>query len=95
MPVRGGGFIQGYNCQDAAADDRLMLGGYACQDTGDALQAQRLAAVAQKGAAVVAAAHAAHAADPAMLASAMTGCAPCRRRRKTIPATTPPPATTP
>ena len=44
MPVRGGGFIQGYNCQDAAADDRLMLGGYACQDTGDALQAQRLAA---------------------------------------------------
>jgi transposase len=68
MPVRGGGFIQGYNCQDAAADDRLMLGGYACQDTGDALQAQRLAAVAEKGAAVVAAAHAAHAADPAMLA---------------------------
>lgn len=68
LPVRGGGFIQGYNCQDAAADDRLMLGGYACQDTGDALQAQRLAAVAAKGAAVVAAAHAAHAADPAMLA---------------------------
>jgi transposase len=68
MPVRGGGFIQGYNCQDAAADDRLMLGGYVCQDTGDAQQAQRLAAVAEKGAAVVAAAHAAHAADPAMLA---------------------------
>jgi transposase len=67
MPVRGGGFIQGYNCQDAAADDRLMLGGYACQDTGDAQQAQRLAAVAEKGAAVVAAAHAAHAADPAKL----------------------------
>jgi hypothetical protein len=68
LPVRGGGFIQGYNCQDAAADDRLMLGGYACQDTGDVLQAQGLAAVAGKGAAVVAAAHAAHAADPAMLA---------------------------
>ena len=67
MPVRGGGFTQGYNCQDAAADDRLMLGGYACQDTGDALQAQRLAAVAEKGAAVVAAAHAAHAGDPALL----------------------------
>ena len=67
MPVRGGGFIQGYNCQDAAADDRLMLGGYACQDPGDALQAQRLAAVAEKGAAVVAAAHAAHAGDPALL----------------------------
>ena len=65
VPVRGGGFIQGYNCQDAAADDRLMLGGYASQDTGDVQQAQELARVAEKGAAVVAAAHAAHAGDPA------------------------------
>ena len=78
MPVRGGGFIQGYNCQDAAADDRLMLGGYACQDTGDVLQAQELARVAEKGAAVVAAAHAAHAADPAMLAE-------CHGRLCTLP----------
>ena len=78
MPVRGGGFIQGYNCQDAAADDRLMLGGYACQDTGDALQAQRLAAVAEKGAAVVAAAHAAHAAAPVLLAE-------CHGRLCTLP----------
>ena len=78
LPVRGGGFIQGYNCQDAAADDRLMLGGYACQDTGDVLQAQALAAVAEKGAAVVAAAHAAHAADPAMLAK-------CHGRLCTLP----------
>jgi len=68
LPVRGGGFTQGYNCQDAASDDRLMLGGYACQDTGDVLQAQRLAAVAEKGAAVVAAGHAAHAAGPVLLA---------------------------
>jgi transposase len=68
LPVRGGGFTQGYNCQDAAADDRLMLGGYACQDTGDARQAQRLAQAAGKGAAVVAAGHAAHAGDPAMVA---------------------------
>ena len=67
MPVRGGGFIQGYNCQDAAADDRLMLGGYACQDTGDAQQAQALDRVAARGAAVVAAGHAAHAGDPARL----------------------------
>jgi transposase len=67
MPVRGGGFIQGYNCQDAAADDRLMLGGYACQDTGDARQAQRLDQVAARGAAIVAAAHAAHAGDPVLL----------------------------
>ena len=78
LPVRGGGFTQGYNCQDAAADDRLMLGGYACQDTGDALQAQRLAAAAEKGAAVVAAAHAAHAADPALLRA-------CHRRLCTLP----------
>lgn len=78
IPVRGGGFIQGYNCQDAAADDRLMLGGYACQDTGDAQQAQRLAAAAEKGAAVVAAGHAAHAGDPAMLAR-------CHARLCTLP----------
>jgi transposase len=67
MPTRGGGFKQGYNCQDAAADDRLMLGGYVTQDTGDARQATRLQAAAVKGAAVVAAAHAAHAADPKLL----------------------------
>jgi transposase len=78
LPVRGGGFIQGYNCQDAAADDRLMLGGYACQDTGDVLQAQQLAAVAAKGAAVVAAAHAAHARDPALLRA-------CHGRLCTLP----------
>jgi transposase len=78
LPVRGGGFIQGYNCQDAAADDRLMLGGYACQDTGDVLQARELARVAEKGAAVVAAAHAAHAADPALLAA-------CHGRLCTLP----------
>jgi hypothetical protein len=78
VPVRGGGFIQGYNCQDAAADDRLMLGGYACQDTGDARQARALAAAAEKGAAVVAAAHAAHAASPALLAA-------CHDRLCTLP----------
>jgi transposase len=78
IPVRGGGFIQGYNCQDAAADDRLMLGGYACQDPGDILQAHKLAQVAEKGAAVVAAGHAAHAGDPAMLAK-------CHDRLCTLP----------
>ena len=76
--MRGGGFVQGYNCQDAAADDRLMPGGYACQDTGDMLQAQDLARVAEKGAAVVAAAHAVHAADPALLAK-------CHDRMCTLP----------
>jgi len=78
MPVRGGGFIQGYNCQDAAADDRLMLGGYACQDPGDQRQARPLAAVAEKGAAIVAAGHAAHAGDPALLAA-------CHGRLCTLP----------
>ena len=68
LPARGGGFIQGCNCQDAAADDRLMLGGCACQDPGDALQAQRLAQAAGKGAAAAAAGHAAHAGDPAAVA---------------------------
>ena len=79
VPVRGGGLKQGYNCQDAAADDRLMLGGYACQDTGDVQQATRLEAVALKGAAVVAAAHAAHASDPRQLAA-------CHDRLCTSPA---------
>jgi transposase len=78
LPVRGGGFVQGYNCQDAASDDRLMLGGYACQDTGDARQAQPLAQAAARGAALVAAGHAAHAADPVLLAA-------CHRRLCTLP----------
>ena len=95
IPVRGGGFLQGCNCQDAASDDRLMPGGYACQDTGDALQAQRLAAVAEKGAAVVTAGHAGHAASPALLAACHDRLCALPEKGKTIPGTTPPPATTP
>ena len=52
--------------------------GYACQDTGDAQQAQRLAQAAGKGAAVVAAGHAAHAGDPVMVAE-------CHGRLCTLP----------
>jgi transposase len=59
MPVRGGGFKQGYNCQDAAADDRLMLGGFASANPSDTVHAARLEAVAVTGAQVVAGAHAA------------------------------------
>ena len=59
MPVRGGGLKQGYNCQDAAADDRLMLGGFASACASDTVHAARLEAVAVKGAQVVAEAHAA------------------------------------
>jgi transposase len=58
MPVRGGGLKQGYNCQDAAADDRLMLGGFASSCAADTVHAARLEQVAVKGAQVVAAAHA-------------------------------------
>jgi hypothetical protein len=59
MPVRGGGLKQGYNCQDAAADDRLMLGGFASACAADTVHAARLEAVVVKGAQVVAEAHAA------------------------------------
>lgn len=58
MPVRGGGLKQGYNCQDVAADDRLMLGGFASGNAADTVHAARLEAVAVKGAQVVAGAHA-------------------------------------
>jgi transposase len=58
MPVRGGGLKQGYNCQDTAADDRLMLGGFASANASDTVHAARLEAVALKGAQVVAGAHA-------------------------------------
>jgi hypothetical protein len=77
MPARNG-LIQGFNCQDAAADDRLTIAGHACQDTGDELQALRLDAAAVKGAAVVAAGHAAHAGSPAALAA-------CHQRMCTLP----------
>ena len=76
MPTRGGGFIQGFNGQDAAADDRLMLGGYACRDTNDQPHAARLDAVAARGAAVVAAAHAG---DPGAVRA-------CHQRMCTLPA---------
>ena len=59
MPVRGGGLKQGYNCQDAAADDRLMLGGFASSNAADTVHAARLEQVAVKGAQIVAGAHAA------------------------------------
>lgn len=58
MPVRGGGLKQGCNCQDTAADDRLMLGGFASANASDTVHAARLEAVALKGAQVVAGAHA-------------------------------------
>jgi transposase len=76
MPVRGGGLKQGYNCQDAAADDRVMLGGFASSNAADTVHAARLEQVAVKGAQVVAAAHA----DPGHDAAA------CHARMCTSPA---------
>jgi hypothetical protein len=58
MPVRGGGLKQGYNCQDAGADDRLMLGGFVSHCPADTVHAARLEQVAARGAQVVTAAHA-------------------------------------
>lgn len=58
MPARGGGLKQGYNCQDVAADDRLMLGGFASACASDTVHAAALEQVAVKGAQIVAAAHA-------------------------------------
>jgi transposase len=58
MPVRGGGLKQGCNCQDTAADDRLMPGGFASANASDTVHAARLEAVALRGAQVVAGAHA-------------------------------------
>ena len=80
MPVRGGGLKQGYNCQDAAADDRLMLGGFASACAADIVHAARLEAVAVKGAQVVAAAHAAPGHDAAACHARM-----CTSRDKADP----------
>src|SRR6266536_3563252 len=75
MPVRGGGLKQGYNCQDVAADDRLMLGGFASGNAAGTVHAARLEAVAVKGAQVVARAHADPGHDVAACHAQMTGAA--------------------
>src|SRR6266700_3792159 len=42
MPVRGGGLKQGCDCQDVAADDRLMLGGFVSASAAGTVHAARL-----------------------------------------------------
>jgi transposase len=44
LPVRGGGFIQGYNCQAATTRDNVMAAGLTTQDTNDVGQAQAMLA---------------------------------------------------
>ena len=88
MPVRGGGLKQGYNCQDAAADDRLMPGGFASACAAGTVHAARLEAVAVKGAQVVAEAHADPGHDAAACHARM-----CTSERPAVPAMTRRPAT--
>jgi transposase len=42
LPVRGGGFVQGYNCQAATTRDNVIAAGLTTQDTGDVRQAQAM-----------------------------------------------------
>ena len=82
LPVRGGGFIQGYDWQDAAADDQLFSAARPARTPATSSRRSGSPPVAGKGAAVVAAAHAAHAAhaaDPALLTE-------CHGRLCTLPA---------
>jgi|SRR5215468_1212341 len=44
LPVRGGGFVQGYNCQAATTRDSIIAAGLTTQDTGDVGQAQAMLA---------------------------------------------------
>jgi transposase len=95
LAVRGGGFVQGYNCQDAAADDRLMLGGYACQDAGDVLQHRRWPPSRKRAPRSSPPRTPLTPPAPPCSRHVTAGCAPCRSRPGAIPATTSPPAMPP
>jgi hypothetical protein len=94
LPARGGGFIQGFNCQDGTADDRLMLGGYACQDINDQLQAARPAPSWSTAPPWSRPPAPPTPATRMRSRPAAGGCAPSWRSRRTAPIMTPPPATT-
>ena len=55
MPVRGGGFIQGYNLQAAVSDDHLIVGLKVTDTPGDITQARDMIRIAQDAADTVAA----------------------------------------
>jgi transposase len=55
MPVRGGGFIQGYNAQLVTSEDGLIIAATLTQDTGDVTWLKPMMAAAGKGAALIAA----------------------------------------
>ena len=55
MPVRGGGFIQGYNAQNVTSSDGLIIATRLTGDTADTRWYQPMTAAAQHAAAVIAA----------------------------------------
>ena len=57
MPVRGGGFIQGYNAQNVTSADGLILATRLTQDTGDVTWFEPMTAAAGQAAALFAAHH--------------------------------------
>ena len=55
MPVRGGGFIQGYNAQNVASEDGLIIATELTQDTGDSAWFAPMLTQAQAAAALISA----------------------------------------
>jgi transposase len=53
MPVRGGGFIQGYNAQNMTSEDRLIIATELTQDTGDTEWSGLMLAQAEDAAALI------------------------------------------
>ena len=90
LPVRGGGFIQGYNCQDAAADDR-MLGGYASRTPATCCRHRKSTRSPSRAPPSSPPPTPPTPATRPCCANATTACAPARTR--TAPATISPPAT--
>jgi len=55
MPVRGGGFIQGYNAQNVTSSDGLIIATVLTQDPGDVTWFEPMVRAAQDAAALIAA----------------------------------------
>jgi Transposase DDE domain len=53
MPVRGGGFIQGYNAQNVVSEDGLIIATTLTQDTGDIAWLTPMMQAAQTAAAII------------------------------------------
>jgi len=73
MPVRGGGFLQGYNAQNVASGDELIIGTELTGDTTDTRWFEPMLAKAQAAAAVITAHQPAPAATPATTAASGIG----------------------